>query len=247
MPLVAALAAALGLGIPGQASATFYTINFNGDNLLQLDGTDDLNWSLCGTTTINPQPGCDGIFPTPPTANGLADGKVGAVDIFSITAADIDTTFESVNFGTQDVLFFEVELNNPSAPVDQIGASVGTVSGTVDPLGVGYLNAPGETPDPVNGMSIESSFGFPPGGTGLFDYDHNGLSAGNLEAGETTRILFITYASGELAEGQTASFMISTGTDQNFTVTIVPEPSTALLLAAGLAAMGAVCRRRRGR
>ncbi len=93
VPVMLTLAAALGLGNPGRASATYFTINFIEDEILQLDGSDDLSFSLCGTTGINPVgPDCNGTLAPPNDIfDGLLVGTVKAVDIFSgITASDID-------------------------------------------------------------------------------------------------------------------------------------------------------------
>ena len=247
VPAIAALAAALGLGIPGPASAEFFTIDFNEDGVLQLDGSDDLDFSLCGTTGINSVAGCDGTLPFPDDIfDGLLSGTVKAVDIFSgITAADIDTTFGTVNFATQDVFFFEVEIDSPSAPMDEIGASIVSLNPIANPKGAGYLKMP-----PSSGAEVPLTATLPLfTGLALFNFDlGNTPTAGNLAAGETSRILFVTYGLGDLLVGQPATFMISSGSNENFTVPIIPEPTTVLLLGAGLAAMGAARRRhlRRG-
>ncbi len=235
VPVMGALAAALGLGIPGQASATFFTINFIEDSILQLDGSDDLSFTVCGTTTINPTGSCPG---------GLLTGTIRAIDIFSgITASDIDPlgSVGTVDFGTQDVFFFEVVLNDPSAPMDEIGLSIVSLDAFNNPKGAGYLKSPpvsnGDR-DPL-GVTVPMFTGL-----GLFDYDVGNVNANNLEAGQTSRILFVTYGLGDLQIGQPATFMISTGGgNDNFTVPIIPEPSAVLLLGAGLAAMGAARRR----
>ena len=247
VPAMLTLAAAVGLGNPGQASAEFFTIDFSEDGTLQLDGSDDLSFSLCGSTGINPVAGCDG---TVIGQDGLLAGTIKAVDIFSgITASDIDPlgSVGVVNFASQDVFFFEVEIDTPSAPMDEIASSIVSLNPFFNPKGAGYLKSP-----PVsNGDEKPLGIAIPAfTGLALFDYDlGNTPSAGNLAAGETSRILFVTYGSGDLQDGQPATFMISSGANDNFTVPIVPEPSTVLLLSAGLTAMGAARRRqlRRGR
>ena len=72
---------------------------------------------------------------------------------------------------------------------------------------------------------------------GLFSF------APTLNATETTVRLFTThFPQGDIANGQSVAFMISSGT--GFTVQgVIPEPSTILLLGVGLAAL-ALQRRR---
>ena len=187
----------------------------------------------------------------PSRTEGAIAGSILAVDIFAGNlAANIDTTFGTVSFGTQDVFFFEIEIDASSAPMDEIGVSIESLSPFFNPEGAGWLTSPPSSGDEVPlGVAL-------PGFTGLaiFDFDLGNTpmpsgSAGNLSAGESSRIFFLTYGSGDLQEGQNSTFMISSGSNDNFSSPIVPEPSTVLLLSAGLAAMGAARRRqlRRGR
>ncbi len=150
-------------------------------------------------------------------------------------------TLAGVGPGGLDLLLFRVQLSAGSADVDQVGAST---IGVAVALGAGHFLDPDETP---TGGSIA-------GDAGLLDYDHLNLgSALNLEAGETTDRLFVTFALGALPgpglppifPPGTASFMISSGA--NFSVqggiVLIPEPTALLLLGSALALL-AFARRR---
>ncbi len=230
MRVVGATALALiwSLGAVVEASATLFTIDKSGDGILQLDGSDDLPFGFTGTVA-----GVNG---------GVVDGIIHAVDIFSITAAEIFSSVGSVDWASQDVFIVDIELLSPSAPVDQIGIGIGSIPLFGNPVGAGTLTGAGQAPSAV---SVSPFVTF----RADFDFDLGGLSAANLETGETSVRVFVTYApgGGALAIGQTVNFMISSGTDMTFMTTIVPEPSTVLLLGAGIAAIAGSQRLRKGR
>jgi hypothetical protein len=220
----------LGIGIASPASALFFTVDYSGDNILQLDGSDDLPFSFTGSS-------------------GTASGKIRAVDL-NIFASDIAYQVASSGFAGQDVLVFDVVLNAGSAIIDQVGVAVATSPTGLDPSGAGYLVAPGETTSPATGAGsivLSSGFGFFPGQY-LFNFLNGGSGPGNLQAGETSRRLFVTWtdtgAMTPVWTGQTATFMMSSGTDMDFMVKIVPEPGTLMLVAGGLIVLSLHRRRR---
>ena len=241
------LLALVSVGLPTPAAALIFTIDGNGNGIHELGGVDDIPFSFSGTTTTGIAGSC---FVGSTTARVC--GTIRAVSIY-LSDSDIAAFVSSGGtFAGRDVLVFDVVLNTGSAVVDQIGVSVATNPIGLDPNGAGYLIAPGETTSPATGagsITLSPGFGFFPGQY-LFNYSLNALDAGNLSAGETTRRLFVTWAdTGDvvkpLAIGQTATFMMSSGTDADFMVMIVPEPGTVSLVGAGLLAF-ALWRRQRG-
>ena len=225
------LALALSLGAASAAEARVFTLDFNDNGVLELDGSDDLPFSFCGTSGINPQPGCDG------PGEGLVVGVIKAVDLF-IDPSDINVALAlsdgTVDFATQDVFVFEVELLSLSGSVDEIGLGISTSPLFGFPDGAGVLTGAGVTPGSVTVspfVTLSANWFF---------------TATNLLAGQTTVRLFATYNSSPvLNDTLTASFMISSGIDASFLSAIAPEPSAALLLS--LAGIGAALHRRRRR
>jgi hypothetical protein len=214
----------------GPALAVIFTVDGDGDGIHDLDGSDDLLFSFAGSS-------------------GTASGRIRAVSI-ALTDLDIDYSVGAGGtFAGKDVLVVDIILNGGSAVIDQVGIAVASSPVGLDPTGAGYLDAPGETTSPATGagsIALNTGFGFVPGQY-LFNFLNGGSGAGNLEAGETSRRLFVTWTdtgpSSPLATGQTATFMMSSGLDQDFMVKIVPEPGTLALVAGGLLL---VALRRRG-
>lgn len=170
---------------------------------------------------------------SPVTVIGAAGGSQVTAGLFTNTTA-------------LDILFVELTLSAGSADVDQFGiAGVGVL-----PVGMAYYAASG-TQNP-NGIPVMEF----PATVALFSFDHNGTSAGNLEAGESTGILAVAYNLGDLPPpglnggallASTASFTLSSGANfsVNALVVPVPEPGTALLMGLGLAGFAGMKRVRR--
>ncbi len=240
---LALLTAFLWLGMPTPAAALIFTIDGDGDGFLDLDGSDDVAFSFTGSTG------------TGTAGSSLVSGTFRAVSIL-ISDSDIAAQVGTTGFAGRDVLVFDVVLNAGSAIIDQIGVAVATNPVGLNPTGAGYLVGPGETTAPTSTLGVGAAFGFNffsgfgvTPGSFRFNFGLDALNAGNLSAGETTRRLFLTWADDgafkPLEIGQTATFMMSSGTpDTNFLIKIVPEPDTLTLVAGGLLAF-ALWRRRR--
>ena len=168
------------------------------------------------------------------TGNPGVLGSLLPVGLGSAMEDPLGITTGDTSFTTNDVLVFRLELTSGSTAVDEI--QVTTVSNPFmgNPVGAGIFSDLGEqAPDQVSipVFGLRADFGFSPS---------------LLEAGESSTRLFVTYApqGSALAIGQTASFTISSGLDFSVQGTIVPEPSTGLLVFLGLAG-GAALRRKR--
>ncbi|HSR42515.1 MAG TPA: PEP-CTERM sorting domain-containing protein [Longimicrobiales bacterium] len=187
-----------------------------------------------------------GIFTLdgPVAIDGSISGNPGVRGQFLVVTdfdlSDVLVSNGTVNFATQDVFLVALELFGNSAPVDQVGITVGVDPTFPDllnnPKGAGALNDVGSgaiAPVSVLADNILDK-------AGLFDYAPGASNL--LQAGETTVRLFVTYAASgggnSMAIGDSVTFMVSSGTDFSVTGgTIVPEPSTALLLGGGLLAL----------
>ena len=151
-------------------------------------------------------------------------GVVGSIDpVYDISGAFV-LTDGIVNIPAQDVFVIDVVLSGGSASVDALTITVGSPLFFLNPVGAGAFADPGQDPSAVLADNLVNF-------QGLFTF------APTLDAGETSVRLFITHSpQGDIGDGQTVSFMVSSGT--NFTVQgVIPEPSTILLLGVGLAAL----------
>jgi hypothetical protein len=239
----------LGGGVAGPAeAATLFTIDADGDDLNDVDGSDDLPFSFIGSL-------------------GYVTGTIRAVDVTTIDKAALQATVDTyvdftggtpLDFFAMDILIVDVVLAVGSAPIDEIGIAVETDPLGIDPVGAGFFldcvtgaeegctgldgggvafPVNGQTPYLTNDIYLQPGNIFFPGAA-LFEFDKNGLSTGNLETGEVSRRLFVAWddlgpdasLSGTL---QVAKFMLSSGTNQDFFVEIVeteylePPPSSS--------------------
>lgn len=178
-----------------------------------------------------------GIFTldAPVVIDSSNDGGTGVRGQFLVVTdldlSDVLVSDGTVNFATQDVFLVVLELFGNSAPVDSFSFTIG-VSGfgniTSNPKGAGALNDVASGAIAPSGVTADNTAAF----AAVFDFSPV------LNAGQETVRLFATYQSqgggNLLAIGDTASFMVSSGTDFTVQGTIVPEPGTALLLAGGM-------------
>ncbi len=171
-----------------------------------------------------------GIFATIDPVNSLAGG--GPL----VTSGTVNA-----GFAGQDVFTFDITLSGLSADVNYIEVAVIT-SGFfgLDLQGAGYFSGDaGQAPTTVifDFIEFEGDFDFSPPATGT------------LNAGETTVRLFVTYGPGSTMQiGDLVNIFFSPGSGAgDFMVqgTIIPEPSTLLLVGGGLAALGIRASRRR--
>lgn len=243
-------------------AARLFTVDFNGNDINDLDGSDDVPINFTGSS-------------------GVVDGFIRAVNITNVgraaLSADITnyTDFSGsypngvgfgpgqFNFTIMDTLIFDVVLNAGSAPIDEIGVAVTSDPLFLDPTGAGFLDecdpgiplgcrsnvpAPAQDPDAISLSPAFAPF-FP--GAALFGYDKGGLSGDNLEAGETSIRMFVSWEDLAGSPGtplsrvnQTAVFMISSGTNEDFFTDIVPEPTTGTMLGLGLIGLAFGARKR---
>ena len=226
--LILALTFAAGLAGPaGAQSAKLFTVDFSTDGVNDLDGSDDLPISFTGSS-------------------GVVDAEIRAVNVTGVdkTALTADIAFYvdfggnfpgGADFTQMDTLIFDVVVKAGSAPIDEIAVSVATVPTGLDPDGAGYLNVctpavplgcrsnvpVSQLPDSI---SLSSGGGFHPGAS-LFGFGKQTLSATNLEAGETSIRLFVAWedfggTDSPLGTGQAVKFMMSSGINEGFSVTI---------------------------
>ena len=165
--------------------------------------------------------------------------------------AGLATTFGSFDEAGDDILLLQISLDSGSADVDALGVGA---AGAL-PIGAAFYAGSGDqSPNRAGGAAVTiaaSAFE-----VSLFSFAENSTGPGNLQGGETSDILALSFNPGDLpppgtfipGTADTVSFMVSSGAD--FTpgvgiVVLVPEPATALLIGLGLAGLATATRSRR--
>lgn len=141
-----------------------------------------------------------------------------------------------------DVFVVDYVADAISADVEFITIAPAAV--LFEPLGAGFIIGGGlQAPDSVSVSPLvpglgTATFGFGQGSTGI---------PANINQGETTTRLFITYTAGSLDSslGGPVQFMVGSGTFDDVTGVLVPEPGTLLLVGATLGSFAAARRLRR--
>ncbi len=156
-------------------------------------------------------------------------GTLLPVAVPSSLADSISLSSGDTSFVTNDVIVFAIALSGGSSVVDEIGIGANASPLIPNPMGAGAFNAGGsDAPDSVAVGSFTTL-------KATFEFVVN-----SLVAGETTQNLFVTYspAGSALSVGSTVNFSISSGTNFTVQTTLIPEPTTALLLGGGLVLLG---------
>lgn len=206
-----------------------------------------LNWKLSRGIAVGiavasvvwSSPAAAAFFTLDDDVEILGGGSLGGVLGFVQSETDFSgtphgtLTAGTIDFANQDVLVVRLALSVGSALVDEIGVTVASTPILPNPMGAGiFATDTGVAPGAVSVGSFTTL-------AGLFDY------GSGLLAEQTSVRMFIAYSPlGALSSGNTANFMISSGTDFTVQGTILPEPATGLLLAGGVLGSGLAARRR---
>jgi hypothetical protein len=153
----------VGPAAPAGASKLF-TIDFDQDDVNDIDGTDDLPFAFVGSTAgTAPTTDCSdfngvlsGGSPFTAGTQGDACGYIRAVDITQIDKAALEATVDMyvdfslstppgslpdpTSFFSWDILIVDVVVAAGSLSIDEIGIGVGTDPLGLNPLGGGYFD-----------------------------------------------------------------------------------------------------------
>jgi hypothetical protein len=160
-----------------------------------------------------------------------AGGVTGTINPVLSGAGAISLSSGDTNLVTNDFFVVDITLTGGSLDEVEIGV-VPTPLVIGQPVGTGTFADAGQDATSVLNKPLTIFF---TDGVGEFTFNPD-----TLASGETSVRLFVTFSPGTLGFGDGVNFMISPVGSSDFTVqgSIVPEPSTALLVGAGLLLLG---------
>lgn len=160
-------------------------------------------------------------------------GWAGPAGAITISPNPVEWT--SFNGSEGDITFLGSSVSGPNTTLtfqaSHDGTSTGPDINAVD-IAVLFINPTGSS----SGAGITDSVG---GGSATFNFDSD------LAPGETSSTFSVSYATTDLSEGQTLNIEIDDGNFSNHpaTISLLPEPASALLLTLAGLGLGALRRR----